>query len=112
MNLSAKRLSLLFRDLAAGGAFGAMAISGALPGWVLVVFAVGLAAALLDLRLLGDRTLLSVFVLAASASLLYASAAAGKLDLVVAACTFAAIITLSRMHATATPSTDAQVYLP
>ncbi len=109
--LAQKRLQLLFRDLAAGAAFGAMAISGALPAWVVVIFAVGLAAALLELRLLGDRTLLSVFLLAASASLLYASAAAGKLDLVVAACTFAAFITLSRIHATASPSTDAQVHL-
>src|SRR5260370_28012585 len=103
MSWPAKRLRLVFRDLAAGAAFGAMAISGALPTWVVVIFAVGLAASLLDLRWLGDRTLLSVFLLAGSASLLYASAAAGKLDLVVAACTFAAIITLSRMQATTGP---------
>jgi protein-glutamine gamma-glutamyltransferase len=105
------KLRLLFRDLAAGAAFGAMAISGALPTWVIAIFAVGLGAALLGLRLLGDRTLLSVFLLAGSASLLYASAAAGKLDLVVAACTFAAIITLSRIHATPAPTTDGQVHL-
>jgi hypothetical protein len=88
-----------------------MAISGVLPPWLVAAFSVGLVASLLGLRLLGDRALLSVFLLAASALLLYAAAIADKLDLVVAACTFAATITLTRMHATASAATDAQVHL-
>ena len=106
-----KRLRLACRDLAAGAAFGAMAISGALPTWMVALFAGALIFALWNWRALGERTLLTVFILAVGALLLYSAAAADKLDLVVAACTFAALMTLSRIHATPSPAADAQVHL-
>ena len=106
-----KRLRLACRDLAAAAAFAAMAISGALPTWAIALFAGALMAALLNWRGLGERTLLAVFILAGGAFLLYSAAAADKLDLVVAACTFAALMTVSRIHATSLPATDAQVHL-
>src|SRR5262249_2912533 len=106
-----KRLRLACRDSAAGAAFGAMAISGALPTWSIAIFAGALIVALLNRRPLGDRTLLAVFILAVSALLLYSAAAADKLHLVVAACAFAALMTISRILATPSAATDAQVHL-
>jgi len=106
-----KKVRLACRDLAAGAAFGAMAISGALPTWAVALFAGGLMLALLNWRAFGERTLFAVFGLALGALLLYSAAAADKLDLVVAACTFAALMTFSRIHATSSPTTDAQVHL-
>lgn len=105
------RLRLVLRDLAAAAAFGSMAVSGAVPAWADAAFAAGLLLALFDLRPLARHTTLSAVLLGAAAVLLYAPVAAGRLDLVLAACTFAGLITLLRMLAAPDPKTDGQVHL-
>ena len=106
-----QRLRLLLRDFAAGSAFGAMAISGELPTWALLLFALGLALALFNLRILSRVSVVTGVGVAASAALLYARVALGSLDLVVAACAFASLITLHRLLSAPTPRTDHQVLL-
>lgn len=106
-----RRLRLTLRDLAATSAFGAMAISGELPPWILLLFLGGLVVALLDLRPLARAPLLSGLALLAGALGLYANVAFGSVDLVVAACAFAALITLHRMLSPPTQRTDHQVLL-
>ncbi len=109
--MSRRRLALMLRDLSAAAAFGSMAVSGELPIWGMAIFGVALAVALLDLRPLAKAATLSGIALAAGALGLYASVAAGGLDLVVAACSFAALLTAHRMLSASTPRTDGQVLL-
>ncbi|MBX5482502.1 MAG: DUF3488 domain-containing protein [Myxococcaceae bacterium] len=105
------RVRLLARDLSAAAAFGAMAISGELPVWTVALFALGLIAALFGLRPLARVGLSSGIGVAAAAAMLYANVAIGGMDLVVAACAFASIITLHRMLSAPGPRTDQQVLL-
>ncbi len=108
---SRTRLPLLLRDLAAAAAFGAMAVSGSLPLWSLAIFGAGLTVALLGKRPLANRGTLTAVGLAGVAVVLYASVAAGGLDLVVAACTLAGLIALHRLLSTPSRGTDNQVHL-
>ncbi len=105
------RLPLVLRDLAAGAAFGAMAVSGSLPIWSIAAFGVGLLLALLNKRPLANRGTLTAAGLALVAVVLYASVAAGGLDLVVAACTLSGLIGLHRLLSATTRRTDNQVHL-
>lgn len=106
-----RRLTLLLRDLAAASAFGSMAISGQLPLWGMAIYGVALALALFDRRVLSGRGLLTALVLAGAGIALYTLVAAGSLDLVLAACTFAGFISAQRLLAPPTPQLDAQVHL-
>ena len=111
MSAQANSLRLKLRDLAAAAAFASMALSGALPIWATVGFGVGLTLAVLGVRVLGRQSNLTAFLLTIAAVLLYASAARGGLDLVVAASLFAALIAVCRMLAQPDAKTDGQVLL-
>ncbi len=105
------RLRLSLRDLAAGAAFASMALSFALPVWTIAVFGLTLVLALADIRILRRVPRASGVALLAGAIALYSSAAAGSLDLVVAACAFASLITAQRMLSDPSARTDQQVHL-
>jgi len=107
----ANSLRLKLRDLAAAAAFASMALSGALPIWATVGFGIGLTLAVLGVRVLGRQSNLTALLLTIAAVLLYASAARGGLDLVVAASVFAALIAVCRMLAQPDTKTDGQVLL-
>ena len=111
MSAQANNLRLKLRDLAAAAAFASMALSGALPIWATLGFGVGLILAILGVRILGRQSKLTALLLALAAVLLYASAARGGLDLVVAAALFAALIALCRMLTEPDAKTDGQVLL-
>ncbi|HZA14814.1 MAG TPA: transglutaminaseTgpA domain-containing protein, partial [Myxococcaceae bacterium] len=106
-----QRLRLALRDGAALAAFGSIAISGEVPDLVVGAFAIGAALALLDVRLLSRIPVASGFAVVAVAIALYASVASGGMDLVVAACSFAAAITLHRILSAPSPRVDHQVLL-
>jgi hypothetical protein len=108
---SSLRLRLGLRDLAGAAAFASMAISGAVPSWAVLAFAAGLVLALLNVRPLARHATLSALLLVGGASLLYSAVAVGRLDLVLAACTFAGLIALFRILASPDPKTDGQVHL-
>ncbi len=108
---SSALLRLKLRDLAAGAAFASIAVSGSVPIWATLIFAVGVLLALLDLRVLNRYPSVTAALLGVAALLLYASVASGRLDLVVAACAFAALVTICRVLATPDARTDGQVYL-
>ncbi len=108
---SSLRLRLALRDLAGAAAFASMAISGAVPWWAVLGFAAGLLLALMDVRPLARHATLSALLLVGAASLLYSAVAVGRLDLVLAACTFAGLIALFRILASPDPKTDGQVHL-
>jgi transglutaminase-like putative cysteine protease len=105
------RLRLMLRDLGAGAAFCSMAISGQLPAWTLVLFALALGCALLGWRLVARRAKLTAVVLLGVGILLGLSVQLGQLPLVVAACAFAGLIAAHRMLSTSEGSTDGQVQL-
>jgi hypothetical protein len=106
-----RRARLVLRDLAAGAAFSSMGLSGELPAWAVVVFGVGLFTALCGARPLARIPLGSGLLLAGGAVVLYAAVGAGGLDLVVAACTFASLLTVQRLLSAPAPRTDHQVLL-
>lgn len=105
------RTRLLLRDLSAAAAFGAMAVSGELPLWAVALFLIGLGLALFDLRALRRAGAISGVGVLGAAAALYLNVAFGSLDLVVAACSFASVITLHRMLSESTGRTDHQVLL-
>lgn len=105
------RVRLRLRDLAAAGAFASMALSGAVPTWATIAFGVGLLLAVLDLRILSRYSTLTALLLGIGAVALYSNVALGRLDLVVAACTFAGLTTVARVLATPDEKTDGQVFL-
>ncbi|MHB8874765.1 MAG: transglutaminase TgpA family protein [Myxococcaceae bacterium] len=105
------RLRLALRDLASAAAFASIAVSGSVPLWAVAGFAVGLVLSLLGLRLLARRGVVAAVGLAAAAVVLFSSTLRGSLDLVVAACSFAALVTVHRMLSPPAPATDNQVHL-
>lgn len=112
MKLSARRrVRLLMRDLGAAAAFGSMAVSGELPRWGVVAFVIAFVVALFDRRILARHGTVSALVLLVGAAGLYFSVATGGFDLVIAASTFAGLITGQRMLSDPSPSTDNQVHL-
>ncbi len=112
MNLAERRkLRLRLRDLAAGSAFAAVALSGVLPLFVSVIFAISLVISLVGRRPLAKQRAWSVLVLLATAAGLFFLVSRGVLDLVVAAVGFATIVTAHRMLSEPSPATDQQVLL-
>ena len=112
MNLAARRrLRLRLRDLAAGSAFAAVALSGALPAFVTGIFGVSFAISLWGRRPLANQRVWSVLVLLATAAGLFFLVSRGVLDLVVAAVGFATIVTAHRMLSEPSAGTDQQVLL-
>ncbi len=109
--LARTRTRLVLRDLAAAAAFASIAVSGSVPWWALATFSIALALALLRRRILSDRTGWAAATLGTAAVLLFGLVFRGGLDLVIAACVFAALITASRMLAAPSPATDSQVHL-
>jgi transglutaminase-like putative cysteine protease len=105
------RIRLLLRDTAAAAAFASVALSGAVPAWAMLAFAMALAISLVNRRPLSGRTGWSVGVLLVSAVLIFGSVFRGGLDLVVASCTFAFLVTAHRLLSAPTAGTDSQVHL-
>ena len=106
-----RRLHLLLRDLGSTAAFSAMAVSGQVPFWASGLFGVAVVFALLDRRPFQGKGPASALLLGLVALALYANVAFGRIDLVVAACTFAGLLAAHRMLAPPTPATDHQVHL-
>ncbi|RKH31851.1 DUF3488 domain-containing protein [Corallococcus praedator] len=105
------RLRLVLRDLGAGAAFGAMAVSGQLPLWVLGVFLLSLVLALCDVRLVARHSRLSALLLVIAAVLLGLRLTSGAMNAVVAACAFAGLISAQRMLSTPDAPADGQTHL-
>lgn len=102
---------LVSRDLAALFAFGAVALPGVLPVPVLLAFPASFGLSLLGVRPLSGRRTASVVVLLAIAVGLFGAVAFSTLDLVVAAVSFATLVTCHRMLAEPTPEATRQVLL-
>jgi transglutaminase-like putative cysteine protease len=112
MRLESRRaLRLRMRDLAAASAFAAVALSGALPLAVSVVFGLTLVISLAGRRPFSGQPVLSVLALLAASFVLFGLAFRGNLDLVVSAVAFATLVTAQRMLSDPSPSTDQQVLL-
>jgi transglutaminase-like putative cysteine protease len=105
------RLRLTLRDLGAAAAFASMAVSGQLPVWALGLFSVALVLALLNRRVLAQRAKLTGVLLLGFAAVLVLSVSAGQVDMVVAACAFAGLISAQRLLSTPDARTDGQVQL-
>ncbi|WIG96950.1 DUF3488 and transglutaminase-like domain-containing protein [Myxococcus sp. SDU36] len=105
------RLRLVLRDLGSGFAFASMAVSGQLPIWSLVLYGVALVVALAGRRPFSNRVKLTALLLLAVALTLGTNVLAGSLDLVVAACAFAGLISAQRLLSTPDATTDGQVHL-
>lgn len=105
------RLRLALRDLGAASAFASMAVSGQLPIWSVGLFAVALVLALLDKRVLANRAKLTGLLLLGLVGALALTVMSGQLDMVVAACAFAGLVSGHRMLAMPEARTDAQVQL-
>ncbi|AEI66807.1 DUF3488 and DUF4129 domain-containing transglutaminase family protein [Corallococcus macrosporus] len=105
------RLRLVLRDLGSGFAFASMAVSGQLPVWALALYGVALVAALAGRRPFSNRVKLTALLLLAVALTLGTNVLAGSLNLVVAACTFAGLISAQRLLSTPDAATDGQVHL-
>jgi transglutaminase-like putative cysteine protease len=108
--MSHSRTELVLRDLSAAAAFATMAISGQVPPWAVGLFVVALGVALAGKRPLADGRLSAVALLVA-VILLYAAVVGEQLDLVVAACTTASLLTAQRMLSRPTARTTDQVQL-
>ena len=104
------RLQLLLRDLSASAAFTAIAISGQVPVWTLGLFLVALVIALAGKRPLADGRLSAVALLVAVV-VLYGAVGVDQLDLVVAACITASLLTAQRMLSRPTARASHQVHL-
>ena len=108
--MSSERLRLALRDLAAACAFAAMAISGQVPLWTVALFLLALGVALAGRRPLADGRLSAVALLV-TVVILYAAVMVEQLDLVVAACITASLLTAQRMLSRPTGRTTDQVQL-
>ena len=106
-----RRLRLRLRDLAAGSAFSAVALSGALPTLVTALFGISFCLSLWGKRPFSNQRVWSVLALLAMAVVLFGLVSRGMLDLVVAAVGFATLVTAHRMLSEPTPGTDQQVLL-
>jgi transglutaminase-like putative cysteine protease len=105
------RVRLVLRDLGAAAAFLAMSLSGQVPLWTSLVFLVALGLALLDVRPFAARARESALLLLGSVLVLWAMVASGHMDLVVAACACAALLTAQRMLSGPGAAVDQQVAL-
>lgn len=107
----ARAISLRARDAGALCAFLAVALSGALPVVVVAATAVGMTVSLVGRRPFARAERLSAVLLIVLALVLFGAAFRGVLDLVVAACSFAALIATQRMLSDEGPRTTSQVHL-
>ncbi len=105
------RARLLLRDLSAAAAFLSIALSGRVPVPAMAVFGLALFVALFNRRPLARVPVASVITLIILALALFGAAFRGILDLVVAACTFAGLVTSHRLLSTPDTATDHQVHL-
>ncbi|MCP3167258.1 transglutaminase TgpA family protein [Myxococcus qinghaiensis] len=105
------RLRLVLRDVASGCAFASMAVSGQLPLWTLGLYGVALVAALAGKRLFARRAKLTALLLLGVAAVLAVNVTSGALNLVVAACAFAGLISAHRLLSAPDAATDGQVHL-
>ncbi len=104
-----RRLRVVLRDLGAGSAFLGMTLSGQMPVWTAVVFVVALGLALLDVRPFATHVRESALLLLGTILALWALVASGHMDLVVAACACAALLTAQRMLSGDSAAVDQQV---
>ncbi len=105
------RLRLMLRDASIGAAFASMAVSGQIAIWAVGLFLLALVLALLGRRPFARSPRLTALLLVPLGGALYLSVAAGQMDLVVAACSFAAFVAGQRMLSLPGPGTDGQVLL-
>ncbi|WP_171818229.1 transglutaminase TgpA family protein [Pyxidicoccus fallax] len=105
------RLRLVLRDLGTGAAFTSMAVSGQLPVWTLALFALALVCALAGRRVFAKREKLTALLLLVVAAALGLNVLAGAVNLVVAACAFAGLISAHRLLSAPDSATDGQVHL-
>ncbi len=106
-----RRLRVVLRDLGASSAFLAMTLSGQVPLWTVGVFVTALGLALLDVRPFAAHLRESALFLLGSVLVLWAMVASGHMDLVVAACACAALLTVQRMLSGPGAAVDQQVAL-
>ena len=104
------RLRFLLRDLSAGAAFAGMAVSGQVPLWTVGLFVLALGVAAAGWRPLADGRIGAVALLVAVV-ILYAAVMVEQLDLVVAACITASLLTAQRILSRPSPRTSDQVHL-
>ncbi|MBK7863261.1 MAG: DUF3488 domain-containing protein [Archangiaceae bacterium] len=105
------RTRLVLRDLSATAAFASIVLSGSVPAWALVAYGLALLTSLLGRRPLTGRPTVSVILLLLTAVVLFGASFRGMIDLVVAACTFAGLVTSHRLLSEPTSGTDQQVHL-
>ncbi|HEY0096932.1 MAG TPA: transglutaminaseTgpA domain-containing protein, partial [Archangium sp.] len=105
------RLRLILRDLGTGAAFASMAVSGQVPVWALGLVLVALLVSLMGWRPFARAPRLTAVLLVPLAGALYLAVAAGQMDLVVAACSFAGLVASQRLLSETSPATDGQVLL-
>jgi len=108
--MNGPRLQLVLRDLAAAAAFGGMAISGQVPSWVTGLYLAALAVALAGRRPF-ENGRVSALALLAAVVVIYGAVVMEALDLVVAACTTASLLTAQRMLSRPSARTSQQVHL-
>jgi transglutaminase-like putative cysteine protease len=106
-----QRVRVVLRDLGAAAAFSAMTLSGQVPVWTSVLFLLSLGLALLDVRPFEKHVRESALLLLGSILVLWAMVASGHMDLVVAACACAALLTAQRMLSGPGGAVDQQVAL-
>lgn len=112
MNLGErKKLRLRLRDAAALSAFVAVALSGSLPLPIIALFLAALLLSFAGKRPFSGHAIWSVVVLLAAAVVLFGLVFRGALDLVIAAVSFATLVTGHRMLSEPTTATEQQVLL-
>lgn len=105
------RLRLILRDLGTAAAFASMAVSGQVPIWALSLVLVAVLVSLMGWRPFARAPRLTAILLVPLAGALYLAVAAGQMDLVVAACSFAGLVASQRLLSETNPATDGQVLL-
>ncbi|HMK72677.1 MAG TPA: transglutaminaseTgpA domain-containing protein, partial [Myxococcaceae bacterium] len=107
----ARRLRLALRDVGAAAAFVAMGLSGQVPAWTAALFAVAFVLAILDVRPFARHVRESALLLLGFVTVLWVVVATGRMDLVVAACACAALLTAQRLLSEPSTAVDQQVSL-
>jgi protein-glutamine gamma-glutamyltransferase len=105
------RSRLLLRDLSVGAAFASMAVSGQVPAWALGLVLLAVLVGVAGGRPFARWPRLTAALLVPVAGVLYLAVAAGQMDLVVAACSFAGMVASQRVLSESSPTTDGQVLL-
>ncbi|MBM7117130.1 transglutaminase TgpA family protein [Archangium primigenium] len=105
------RLRLLLRDLSVAAAFASMAVSGQVPLWALGLVLLAVGVGLWGKRPFARYPRLTSALLVPVAGAIYLAVAAGQMDLVVAACSFAGLVAGQRVLSQSSPATDGQVLL-